>query len=167
MRRLIVFATTTVVVLALLPSATSAQSAAKVTISALNCDTSAVPATVDLTGTITPVPAVDFGIVVVSSVRGQVFSTSLSAGFDITGATVRLLLPLGTVTTTVFADPNRNAVQDPGEATIGTARLVDPCRPQQKTQCKRGGWRDFAFLGFKNQGDCVSYVATGGRNQPR
>ncbi|MGH8958301.1 MAG: hypothetical protein ACRDVK_06465 [Acidimicrobiia bacterium] len=31
--------------------------------------------------------------------------------------------------------------------------------------CKQGGWQDFN-RGVKNQGDCVSYVVTGGRNQP-
>jgi hypothetical protein len=31
-------------------------------------------------------------------------------------------------------------------------------------QCKNGGWRNFP--GFKNQGDCVSFVATNGKNQP-
>jgi hypothetical protein len=30
--------------------------------------------------------------------------------------------------------------------------------------CKNGGWQTFAN-GFKNQGDCVSFVATGGRNE--
>jgi hypothetical protein len=39
-----------------------------------------------------------------------------------------------------------------------------PVLPSAKEQCQNGGWR--AFPGFKNQGDCVSYVATGGRNQP-
>jgi hypothetical protein len=36
--------------------------------------------------------------------------------------------------------------------------------PTSKDQCKNGGWRNFP--GFKNQGDCVSFVATGGKNQP-
>ena len=31
--------------------------------------------------------------------------------------------------------------------------------------CKQGGWEDFGGI-FKNQGDCVSYVVTGGRNLP-
>jgi len=31
-----------------------------------------------------------------------------------------------------------------------------------KGQCKNVGWRGF---GFKNQGDCVSFVATGGRTR--
>jgi hypothetical protein len=34
-----------------------------------------------------------------------------------------------------------------------------------KRDCKKGGWTSFAN-GFKNQGDCVSFVATGGRNKP-
>ena len=36
--------------------------------------------------------------------------------------------------------------------------------PTSKDQCKNGGWRNFP--GFKNQGDCVSFVATGGKKQP-
>jgi hypothetical protein len=32
-----------------------------------------------------------------------------------------------------------------------------------KDQCKDNGWQ---ALGFKNQGDCVSFFATGGKNQP-
>lgn len=31
--------------------------------------------------------------------------------------------------------------------------------------CKKGGWMAFQPA-FKNQGDCVSFVATGGRNEP-
>ncbi len=31
--------------------------------------------------------------------------------------------------------------------------------------CKKGGWMRFQPA-FKNQGDCVSFVATGGRNDP-
>jgi hypothetical protein len=33
--------------------------------------------------------------------------------------------------------------------------------PTTKDQCKNGGWH--SFPGFKNQGDCVSFVATEGR----
>jgi hypothetical protein len=36
--------------------------------------------------------------------------------------------------------------------------------PTSKDQCKNGGWRDFGV--FENQGDCVSFVATGGKNPP-
>jgi len=33
-----------------------------------------------------------------------------------------------------------------------------------KDSCKNGGWQRFGW--FKNQGDCVSFVATGGKNPP-
>jgi hypothetical protein len=36
--------------------------------------------------------------------------------------------------------------------------------PLTKEQCKNGGWRNVPQ--FKNQGDCVSFVATGGKNPP-
>lgn len=32
--------------------------------------------------------------------------------------------------------------------------------PQSKSDCKNGGWQDYEDLGFKNQGQCVSYVAS-------
>jgi hypothetical protein len=44
---------------------------------------------------------------------------------------------------------------------IESVRLL----PTTKEQCKNGGWRSFGST-FKNQGDCVSFVATNGRNQP-
>jgi hypothetical protein len=39
-----------------------------------------------------------------------------------------------------------------------------PQLPTTKDQCKNGGWK--TYPGFKNQGDCVSYVATKGKNTP-
>jgi hypothetical protein len=37
--------------------------------------------------------------------------------------------------------------------------------PTTKDQCNDGGWTTYGV--FKNQGDCVSFVATGGKNPPR
>jgi hypothetical protein len=37
--------------------------------------------------------------------------------------------------------------------------------PTSKAQCMNGGWQNFGTT-FKNQGDCVSFVATGGKNPP-
>jgi hypothetical protein len=48
-----------------------------------------------------------------------------------------------------------------GEWTVHDA----PALPTSKDQCKNGGWRNFGSL-FRNQGDCVSFVATGGKNPP-
>jgi hypothetical protein len=36
--------------------------------------------------------------------------------------------------------------------------------PTSKDQCKNAGWRTYGV--FKNQGDCLSYVATKGKNRP-
>lgn len=40
--------------------------------------------------------------------------------------------------------------------------------PKSEDECKDGGWREFhdGTSRFKNQGDCVSWVATEGRNEP-
>ena len=42
--------------------------------------------------------------------------------------------------------------------------------PSAKDDCKDGGWQTFKDTDgssmFKNQGDCVSFVATGGKNKP-
>jgi hypothetical protein len=37
--------------------------------------------------------------------------------------------------------------------------------PTSTEQCKNGGWQTFGAA-FKNQGHCVSFVATGGKNPP-
>jgi hypothetical protein len=45
------------------------------------------------------------------------------------------------------------------------AKLVVTCAlPRSKAECKEGGWKSYGV--FKNQGDCVSFVATGGKNPP-
>jgi hypothetical protein len=46
----------------------------------------------------------------------------------------------------------------------GVQELAVTCAPATKEECRDGRWRDFGV--FRNQGDCVSYVATGGRNPP-
>jgi hypothetical protein len=47
----------------------------------------------------------------------------------------------------------------------GDVVVIDaPQLPTANDQCKNRGWRTYGV--FKNQGDCVSFVATGGRNQP-
>jgi hypothetical protein len=41
---------------------------------------------------------------------------------------------------------------------------VKSCLPTSAEQCKDGGWQSYGV--FKNQGDCVSFVETGGKNPP-
>ena len=77
---------------------------------------------------------------------------------------------------TTYSDPGTLYSVNPttGAATrIGSTGLFFPHGgsittfsqlPTSKDQCKNGGWRTFGV--FKNQGDCVSFVATGGKNPP-
>jgi hypothetical protein len=52
-----------------------------------------------------------------------------------------------------------------GPLTSGDLTVIDaPSLPASTSQCKTGGWRNFGV--FKNEGDCVSFVATGGKNPP-
>jgi hypothetical protein len=52
-----------------------------------------------------------------------------------------------------------------GPLSSGDITVFDaPPLPTSKDQCTNGGWRNFP--GFKNQGDCVSFVATGRKNPP-
>ena len=51
-------------------------------------------------------------------------------------------------------------------STSGIATLIGFV-PTSKDECKKGGWMtmvDSEGNSFKNQGDCVSFVATGGKN---
>jgi hypothetical protein len=45
-----------------------------------------------------------------------------------------------------------------------TDMTLPPALPTTEADCRNGGWERFG--GFKNQGDCVSFVATGGKNPP-
>ena len=70
----------------------------------------------------------------------------------------------GTATMNVTDDLAGGNVQvlSLGES-FGSAGAPPP--PTSKAQCKDGGWRSFGTM-FKNQGDCISYVVTGGKNTP-
>ena len=49
------------------------------------------------------------------------------------------------------------------EVIEGDISIVDaPPLPTTQDQCKNGGWKTYGV--FKNQGDCVSFVATNGKN---
>ena len=56
-------------------------------------------------------------------------------------------------------------------ATLDDVKLLLAVLPTDKDQCKDGGWETFVNVNtgqniFKNQGDCVSFVATKGKNAP-
>jgi hypothetical protein len=53
----------------------------------------------------------------------------------------------------------------PDQLVSGDIVVTDaPPLPTSMEQCKNGGWQTYGI--FKNQGDCVSFVATGGKNPP-
>jgi hypothetical protein len=50
---------------------------------------------------------------------------------------------------------------------VNKAVVGSPTFPTNANQCKNGGWKNTDYYpGFKNQGDCVSFVATKGKNPP-
>lgn len=57
--------------------------------------------------------------------------------------------------------------EDQDQDGVGTACDTKE-KPTTKDDCKNGGWKNFnGIYTFKNQGDCVSFVATGGKNAPK
>jgi hypothetical protein len=79
------------------------------------------------------------------------YSVSQYAGtMGLTDANTFLFFGNSHVTGTVFSNLN--------------VTLPPPSLPTTTAQCKDGGWRSYGV--FANQGDCVSYVATKGKNAP-
>ena len=74
------------------------------------------------------------------------------------------------------SDPLNGSSKSPDQDGDGSPDCVDPddngdgipdtAPPTNKDQCKKNGWKSFNNPAFKNQGDCVSYVSTGGKNPP-
>jgi hypothetical protein len=77
--------------------------------------------------------------------------------------------------TTVYSAAINGTGGGRGAATVNISGLVGLGSPifsesfgstgGVQKQCKHGGWKSFGTL-FKNQGDCVSFFATGGKNPP-
>jgi hypothetical protein len=77
-------------------------------------------------------------------------------------AAAGLPVPTGTITgAAVLLDVQGSA--DVSAITVnGTPQVPAPVvsgPPTSKSACKHGGWKSFANPSFKNQGQCVSYVA--------
>ena len=76
--------------------------------------------------------------------------------------------PTPTATLTPTVTPTATATSTPtatATPTVTSTPTATPTPfPTTADQCKGDGWKTFGF--FKNQGDCVSFVTTGGKNQP-
>ena len=91
--------------------------------------------------------------------------------FIYTGNGLADLIPFGNgptpgVNGTETLDQLGLAVELNVTATVGVTTTPNPV-PTRANQCKGGGWQkltDTAGTSFKNQGDCVSFVATQGTN---
>jgi hypothetical protein len=93
------------------------------------------------------------------------------ATYTFTAATIaaggnQVPFPTGTITAVdVLIDVQGSA--DLSNITFnGQLQVPAAATPTSKDQCKNGGWKTFTDPAFKNQGDCVSFVATGGKNPP-
>jgi hypothetical protein len=90
-----------------------------------------------------------------------------SATYTFTAATIaaagnQVPFPTGTIQSVeILIDVQGTA--DISNITVNGQSEV-PTTENLKDQCKDGGWKTFTSPVFKNQGDCVSYFATGGRN---
>jgi len=77
-------------------------------------------------------------------------------------------VPTGTITSVdVLLDVQGSAdltkITFNGVTQVPVVAQVGP--PTSKNACKHGGWKTFNHTTFKNQGQCVSYVASHGRKQ--
>jgi len=63
--------------------------------------------------------------------------------------------------TTMYFGSNRPGGFGASDLYVTTREQIFPAT---RDECKNDGWERFGI--YKNQGDCVSYVATGGENQP-
>jgi hypothetical protein len=112
------------------------------------------------------------GVVMVPADGTQVFSVGIELG---SGQGVASCAPDGSWTlnvagaTYVNDDTGDTGVASVSATSVSTGEgtftaVLGPQLPTSKAQCDKNGWK--TFPGFKNQGDCVSYVATKGKNKP-
>jgi hypothetical protein len=64
----------------------------------------------------------------------------------------------------VFKRAFLSPILKPLLAAVKRVSFSSAALPTATDQCKDNGWKTFGV--FKNQGDCVSFVATGGKNPP-
>jgi len=111
------------------------------------------------------------------------YHESGGCGYDSLNVAVAYPPSLGTVSNPSDEYLNSSwagAYCDSGSGGTGTFRIDHGClspdqpmfkveagiaMPTTKDQCMNNGWKSYGST-FKNQGDCVSFVATNGKNQP-
>lgn len=124
------------------------------------CYTSATPtstptATTTPTATPTPTPTVTPTTTRTATPTGTATPTRTT-----TPTPTRTATPTATDTPT----PTRTSTPTATPTWTHTPTVTPTPFPTSADECKDGGWQTFGY--FKNQGDCVSFVATKGRNGP-
>jgi len=97
----------------------------------------------------------------VASDLGDSVTTSL--GTDLANSAGTVTLPASGITSVTVARTNPTQTWDFFIDDVSFTVPAPPL-PTSTGDCKNGGWQTFDV--FRNQGDCVSYVATHGRNGP-
>jgi hypothetical protein len=90
-----------------------------------------------------------------------------SATYTFTAATIaaaggQVPVPTGTIQSIDILIDVQGTADISNISVNGQAQTPTP--QALKDQCKNGGWQNFTSPKFKNQGDCVSFFATGGTN---
>ena len=81
-----------------------------------------------------------------------------TTSFGAASCTITLAQPVGAYTLGISSPGDISVYPSTASASFSITG------PTSTDQCKNGGWQTFGI--FKNPGDCVSYVATGGKNPP-
>jgi hypothetical protein len=86
-------------------------------------------------------------------------------GLTITG--IQLVVDSGANPLAGGGDGEQTVLVDNVQINDDTITFDEVVEPGDKEKCKKGGWMDFTSSPgpFKNQGDCVSHFASGGKNE--
>lgn len=90
---------------------------------------------------------------------------AIASGLTITG--IQIVVDSGWNALASVGDGEQTNLVDNVRINSDTFTFDEVTEPSDKEDCKNGGWRDFTSDPgpFKNQGDCVSFFATGGKNE--
>ena len=99
-------------------------------------------------------------------------ATTGAATYTFTAATIaagggQVPVPTGTISSVEIVLDVQGAADLTNITFNGVVQVPDiqVGPPTSKSSCKNGGWKTFTSPKFKNQGQCVSYVASHGRKQ--
>jgi hypothetical protein len=126
-------------------------------------------ALLQITGFGSSFPANTTGTTTFTFANGDVVSLTATTDADGNFRTETFVLDLSDPELAALAGTRVQQTASFGAAEGSLTFVLITCSaaPDDPAECKDGGSEDFPALGFRNQGDCVSFVATGGRNEPR